>query len=181
MLARPHCSNVSKPPSPPRARPIARAPKHLLANGRPRYTNRLILEDSPYLLQHAHNPVDWYPWGREAFDKAHRDAAFAIRHYGITPSSNFEGGTILHLSKPLSGEARARLDRIDAALLKARQQRPRPPRDDKVLTGWNGLMITALAEAGDRLDEPRYLAAARRAAEILWQHHRRADGGLWRV
>lgn len=33
-------------------------------------TNRLIDETSPYLLQHAHNPVDWYPWGDEAFDKA---------------------------------------------------------------------------------------------------------------
>ncbi|TCL62268.1 uncharacterized protein DUF255 [Hydrogenispora ethanolica] len=34
------------------------------------YTNRLIHETSPYLLQHAHNPVDWYPWGDEAFAKA---------------------------------------------------------------------------------------------------------------
>ncbi len=33
-------------------------------------TNRLIKEKSPYLLQHAHNPVDWFPWGDEAFDKA---------------------------------------------------------------------------------------------------------------
>ena len=33
-------------------------------------TNRLALEKSPYLLQHAHNPVDWYPWGEEAFAKA---------------------------------------------------------------------------------------------------------------
>ena len=33
-------------------------------------TNRLIHEKSPYLLQHAHNPVDWYPWGEEAFKKA---------------------------------------------------------------------------------------------------------------
>ena len=32
--------------------------------------NRLINEKSPYLLQHAYNPVDWYPWGQEAFDKA---------------------------------------------------------------------------------------------------------------
>lgn len=32
--------------------------------------NRLIDEKSPYLLQHAHNPVDWYPWGEEAFEKA---------------------------------------------------------------------------------------------------------------
>jgi uncharacterized protein YyaL (SSP411 family) len=37
------------------------------------YTNRLIHEKSPYLLQHAHNPVDWYPWGREAFDKAKKE------------------------------------------------------------------------------------------------------------
>src|SRR6478736_5375059 len=34
------------------------------------YTNRLIHESSPYLLQHAHNPVDWYPWSEEAFAKA---------------------------------------------------------------------------------------------------------------
>ncbi len=34
------------------------------------YTNRLIGETSPYLLQHAHNPVDWYPWGDEAFERA---------------------------------------------------------------------------------------------------------------
>jgi uncharacterized protein len=35
-----------------------------------KYTNHLINESSPYLLQHAHNPVDWYPWGEEAFEKA---------------------------------------------------------------------------------------------------------------
>jgi hypothetical protein len=34
------------------------------------HTNRLAQEKSPYLLQHAHNPVDWYPWGEEAFEKA---------------------------------------------------------------------------------------------------------------
>ena len=36
-------------------------------------TNRLIKEKSPYLLQHAHNPVDWYPWGDEAFQKAKKE------------------------------------------------------------------------------------------------------------
>ena len=35
--------------------------------------NRLINEKSPYLLQHAHNPVDWYPWGPEAFKKAKQE------------------------------------------------------------------------------------------------------------
>jgi len=40
---------------------------------RPERTNRLAHEKSPYLLQHAHNPVDWYPWGEEAFAKARRE------------------------------------------------------------------------------------------------------------
>lgn len=39
----------------------------------PKYTNHLIDEKSPYLLSHAHNPVDWYPWGTEAFEKARRE------------------------------------------------------------------------------------------------------------
>jgi len=39
----------------------------------PEHTNRLAHEKSPYLLQHAHNPVDWYPWGEEAFAKARRE------------------------------------------------------------------------------------------------------------
>src|SRR3954451_15988965 len=37
------------------------------------HTNRLANEKSPYLLQHAHNPVDWYPWGAEAFDRAKKE------------------------------------------------------------------------------------------------------------
>ena len=47
--------------------------EHLSDNGRPLFTNRLILEDSPYLRQHAHNPVDWQPWGPEAFEMARRE------------------------------------------------------------------------------------------------------------
>ena len=40
---------------------------------KPAHANRLAREKSPYLLQHAHNPVDWYPWGEEAFEKARRE------------------------------------------------------------------------------------------------------------
>ena len=47
--------------------------RHLHPDGSPIYTNRLILEDSPYLLQHAHNPVDWYAWGPAAFAKAREE------------------------------------------------------------------------------------------------------------
>ncbi len=44
--------------------------EHLDERGRALFINRLILEDSPYLLQHAHNPVNWYPWSEEAFETA---------------------------------------------------------------------------------------------------------------
>ena len=46
--------------------------RHRDDSGGPRYTNRLALESSPYLLGHAHNPVNWYPWGDEAFAEALR-------------------------------------------------------------------------------------------------------------
>ena len=46
-----------------------RGTRHFVGKA-PKYTNRLILETSPYLLQHAHNPVDWHPWGDEAFAEA---------------------------------------------------------------------------------------------------------------
>jgi hypothetical protein len=45
-------------------------PGHLNEDGTPKYTNHLATETSPYLQHHAHNPVDWYPWGEEAFKRA---------------------------------------------------------------------------------------------------------------
>jgi uncharacterized protein YyaL (SSP411 family) len=51
-------------------------PTHIAAEPAPavsQHTNRLVGEKSPYLLQHAHNPVDWYPWGEDAFAKARRE------------------------------------------------------------------------------------------------------------
>ena len=46
---------------------------HRLPDGEPKYSNRLLLENSPYLLQHAHNPVNWFPWGDEAFAMARKE------------------------------------------------------------------------------------------------------------
>ena len=46
--------------------------RHLNPDGTPMYANRLFLQSSPYLRQHAHNPVNWYPWGDEAFETARR-------------------------------------------------------------------------------------------------------------
>ena len=55
--------------SPTARSPTARSPRGFQAPA-PRHTNRLAGETSPYLLQHAHNPVDWYPWGEEALSRA---------------------------------------------------------------------------------------------------------------
>ena len=50
----------------------------------PKHTNKLIDETSPYLLQHAHNPVDWYPWGEEAFAKAKAENKLVIVSVGYS-------------------------------------------------------------------------------------------------
>src|SRR5438874_1226315 len=57
--------------------PAARANKD-------RPTNRLARESSPYLLQHAHNPVDWFPWGPEAFDKARKEGKLVFLSIGYS-------------------------------------------------------------------------------------------------
>jgi uncharacterized protein YyaL (SSP411 family) len=51
---------------------------------KPRHTNRLARETSPYLLQHAHNPVDWYPWGEEAFAKAKKEGKIVFLSIGYS-------------------------------------------------------------------------------------------------
>lgn len=56
--------------------------RHLRADGTARYVNRLVLERSPYLRQHAHNPVDWYPWGDEAFARARRQGKLVLLSVG---------------------------------------------------------------------------------------------------
>ena len=85
--------------------------------------------------------------------------------------------TALHFDRPVA-EIRAALDHAGQALLAARGKRPRPHLDDKVLTSWNGLMISALAKGGAVLDEPRYAEAARRAAEFLIARMYRPESGI---
>ena len=119
------------------------------------------------------------------------DAELAIVFYGVTEAGNFEGRAILHVPDPMPETVRAlglshaelweRVDRINARLLAARERRPHPHRDEKILTAWNGMTIATLADAGRMLREPRYLAAAERAAELLWQRSRSGDGALQRV
>ena len=47
-----------------------------------KHANHLIHETSPYLLQHAHNPVDWYPWGKEALERSKQEEkAHSCKHW----------------------------------------------------------------------------------------------------
>jgi uncharacterized protein YyaL (SSP411 family) len=111
--------------------------------------------------------------------------------YDVTEPGNFEGRNILNRPKTLAQcatilgreprELAADLDDARARLLAVRDRRVRPGCDDKVLTSWNGLMIDALARAGAALAEPRYVAAARRAAKFLLAQLRDADGRLLHV
>ena len=102
-----------------------------------------------------------------------------LAHYDVRPGGNWQGHTILNVPRPdeatwsvLAG-ARARLYEV-------RARRVPPLRDEKILAAWNGLMISGLAVAGRVLDEPRYIAAAARAADFVLTHLRGADGELRR-
>jgi uncharacterized protein YyaL (SSP411 family) len=67
------------------------------------------------------------------------------------------------------------------ALLAARSRRPQPPLDDKIVTAWNGMMVSALARASQALDEPRYLESAQATAKFLETHlYDSKTGKLWR-
>jgi len=93
------------------------------------------------------------------------------------PHAEFTGRNILYQAATVeetaeqfgrpAAEVRAGLRQAAATLLEARSKRPRPHLDDKVLTSWNGLMISALARAGAVLGEPRYADAARRATGFV--------------
>ncbi len=121
-------------------------------------------------------------------------AATFCRYYDVTPEGNFEHGqSILNRPKTLAQfaalvgrdetELAAELASDRVKLLAVRDQRVHPGLDDKVLVAWNGLMIEALCEAADALDETRYLAAAQRCASFLLVNMRRDDGRLlhtWR-
>jgi uncharacterized protein YyaL (SSP411 family) len=84
---------------------------------------------------------------------------------------------------PAPQDADAFLLAIAAAqqkLLEARAKRPRPHLDDKILTAWNGLMISAISRGAAILDEPAYASAACRAADFVLSKMRSPDGGLLR-
>jgi len=130
----------------------------------------------------------FYVWTPEEVEAAVDDeltADLLCSRYRITESGNFEGTTVLTRHQRVGdlaetfdlpeSEVEERLARGEEQLVEARAERPRPDRDEKVLAGWNGLMISAFAEAGLVLDEA-YAASAADALsfvrERLWDGER---------
>ncbi|MCW2830796.1 MAG: N-acylglucosamine 2-epimerase [Aeromicrobium sp.] len=106
------------------------------------------------------------------------DGAWTAQLLGVTGAGTFERG-FSTAQLPHDPDDAARWDDVRAKLLAARADRTRPARDDKVVASWNGLAISALAEAGTLLDEPDFTAAAISAAELLVDVH--LGGGFVRT
>ncbi|OPY08034.1 MAG: hypothetical protein A4E68_01462 [Syntrophaceae bacterium PtaB.Bin095] len=127
---------------------------------------------------------------------APEEADFAVRFFHVQRNGNYldeasgrkNGKNILHVKQNAAemepeagraaGEWEGMLERARRKLFEAREGRPRPHRDDKILTDWNGLMIAAFARAAAVFDDAAYLKAADRAADFLLQVMGGRDGGL---
>ena len=107
------------------------------------------------------------------------DGRWAASVFAVTEAGTFEDGASV-LQRPADPDDADRFERVRAALLSARLTRPQPPRDDKVVTGWNGLAITALAEASVVIAAPQLLTAAADCAKALLRLHL-VDGRLRRA
>ena len=132
-----------------------------------------------------------YVWSEREIDQLLGSEAEMFKlAYGLKEKNTFEVGYVLHHPQPLDQIASKLklapddLDRRLAAakqkLLAARNRRPQPLTDDKLLTGWNGLMIRALSNAGVRFDRADYVNAAERAAMFFVTELRDKEGRLHR-
>jgi hypothetical protein len=132
-----------------------------------------------------------YVWRASEIREVLGDAsALFASAYGVTDDGNWEGWTILERVRDDTALAeeqeRARDDIVEALavarvkLLRVRDARPQPARDDKVLTSWNGLAIAAFADAGRALDEPSFVDMASDAAELVLRELRTPAGRLLR-
>jgi uncharacterized protein len=156
--------------------------------------------DSVIDPQHPHEKGEgaFYIWSWTELVEAlgMRDATIFGARFGVEqrgnvdedPQGEFTGRNILYQAMTVPqvaeryqttpGEVEASLDRSSETLLKLRGTRVRPHLDDKVLTGWNALMISAFAKAVQVLGDSNYAQIARRAADFLRTHLWREDGSL---
>jgi len=121
----------------------------------------------------------FYAWSPELVAEAlpdPADADAACRAFGITDSGNWEDG----LTVAVAGQPVDDLERLRFALYESRSKRPRPSTDTKILTGWNALAMSALADAGAVLGDRQYIDAAVRCADHLLASLRDSDGRILR-
>ena len=136
--------------------------------------------DADSLTPSGHREEGWFfTWTTEELNDAlgADDARIAAAVYGVEADGNFEGRAVLFLPQTddrlaaglglSSVQLASAVGRINAALYAYRQRRPAPLRDDKILAAWNGLMISAFAQAGFALDDSAYLDRAGRAAGFI--------------
>jgi uncharacterized protein YyaL (SSP411 family) len=109
---------------------------------------------------------EFYVWKLSELESAlGKEFAAFTKVFPVSKDGNFEHATnVLHIDDPANWEAAQALGGAREALLGLRGRRARPHRDEKVLTGWNGLALTALALGYRHLGEERYLEAARECA-----------------
>ena len=114
------------------------------------------------------------------------EAALVIETFGVEKDGNFldeatrarTGRNVLFLAKSPEAATRTTLEGAREKLFRAREQRVRPGKDDKILTDWNGLMIAALAKGAQVLDRPDWAAAAAEAARFVLARLRDKRGRL---
>jgi uncharacterized protein YyaL (SSP411 family) len=133
----------------------------------------------------------FYVWTKEELQHVlGSDAAFATTYYEVGAKGAWEHGTNILLRSEddatmakklgMSVDAlRAKVTAVNTRLLDARSKRVRPGLDDKSLTSWNALMISAWCDAFEVFGDPRYLANAQRTAHLVMTTCRKEDGGLW--
>ncbi len=130
---------------------------------------------------HEQSEGAFYTWRQQEIEEAlgPRVAGMFCYRYGVEaggnveedPHGEFRGANILYQAHAVEeAAARVELQQASAKLLEIRAHRPRPLRDDKVLSSWNGMMISAFAKGAQILNEPRYSEAARAAADFLRRH-----------
>jgi len=121
----------------------------------------------------------FYVWTEAEIDSVLGSEAPAFkRAYDVSVAGNWEGHTILNRSaRPVLGDAAAEavLAAARAKLFARRDRRIKPGWDDKVLADWNGMMILALVEAGSRLGEGAWIAAAERAFAFVCERLQAGD------
>ena len=123
----------------------------------------------------------YYIWQRDDIAALTSPDEYRVlaRRYGLDREPNFDGAWHLHCVAELEQPSeQALLDSGRAKLLAARERRVRPGLDDKILTGWNGLMIRGLAISGRLLGDPGHVEAAMQAVDCLRRTCWRDDGLL---